>query len=499
VSRATLYVGDALEVLRTLPDESVQCCVTSPPYWGLRDYGVDGQLGLEPTPFLYVEDMVTVFQEVRRVLRDDGTLWLNLGSSYASSGGERTYGSYDGATGRGPGTRRNRVSGDSDPIQSHLLWRAPACGSDDKALLDSQAAGRACPDSDGESQDEIRTHRGRTVRNGQSAAQAEQQTSQTIRDSGRSDCDPTSPDASPLDVPLSTTPQSSVQRPDACGPGATVSACQPAMPTVSPASHSSAGTSACTSGTSSKSPPLVVRTQGKESFFSACGRSDCRGIGKCGICWCNLAIPSLNLKPKDLVSIPQLVAFALQADGWYLRSDIIWSKPNPMPESVTDRPTKAHEYVFLLTKSARYFYDADAIADELASDPKTWGRHNNKDPGECAVKPRPMFGPDRGGRDGTEWGNGATRNARTVWEIATKHYPNAHFATLPPELAARCIKAGSRPGDTVLDPFGGSGTTASVATGLGRNAIHIDLNPEYLDLAIERIGPLLVDVKEVTA
>ncbi len=318
MSRAALYVGDALEVLRTLPDESVQCCVTSPPYWGLRDYGVEGQLGLEPTPFLYVEDMVTVFQGVRRVLRDDGTLWLNLGDSYARQGGD------------GP-------------------------GGGNRELLHME---------------------GTQVRN---------------------------------------------------------------------------------------------------------------------------CVPPAGLKPKDLVGIPWRVAFALQADGWYLRSDIIWSKPNPMPESVTDRPTKAHEYVFLFSKSQRYFYDADAVAEPYQT--STVERYQH---------PGSFTGGKKYNDDGTNWGDQfdntrkpatlkASRNARTVWEITTQPYSGAHFATMPAELASRCIKAGSRPTDTVLDPFGGSGTTASVATGLGRNAIHIDLNPEYLDLAVERIGPMLVDVKEVAA
>jgi len=310
VSRAALYVGDALEVLRTLPDESVQCCVTSPPYWGLRDYGVEGQLGLEHTPQEYVEKLVAMLREVLRVLRDDGTLWLVLGDSYATGGG---------------------------------------------------AVGRCLG---GGEQGERFLRQGHTN---------------------------TQPNRMPL-------------------PG---------------------------------------------------------------------------LKPKDLVGIPWRVAFALQADGWYLRSDIIWSKPNPMPESVTDRPTKAHEYVFLFSKSQRYFYDADAVAEETAMDDKR-GKQR------IGYKGR---GADKSRNDGEAdfFGQGATRNARTVWDIATRPYSGAHFATMPSELASRCIKAGSKSMDTILDPFGGSGTTAAVATGLGRKAIHIDLDPD-LSLAIERIGPLLVDV-----
>lgn len=150
-----------------------------------------------------------------------------------------------------------------------------------------------------------------------------------------------------------------------------------------------------------------------------------------------------GLKPKDLCMIPARVALALQADSWWLRSDIIWSKPNPRPESVTDRPTKAHEYVFLLSKNARYFYDADAITEPLASDPDTWGRHSKKDPGLQAIEPRPMFGPARADRDGTEWGDGSTRNKRSVWTVATEPYPGAHFAVYPTKLIEPCVLAGT--------------------------------------------------------
>jgi site-specific DNA-methyltransferase (adenine-specific) len=165
-----------------------------------------------------------------------------------------------------------------------------------------------------------------------------------------------------------------------------------------------------------------------------------------------------SIKHKDLIGIPWRVAFALQADGWYLRSDIIWHKPNPMPESVTDRPTKAHEYVFLLTKSARYYYDAVAIAEPSIAE---------------------------------------TRNARSVWSITTQPFKGAHFATMPPELASRCILAGSRIGDTVLDPFGGAGTTGLVADRLGRDAVLIELNPTYAALARDRIhddAPMFAEV-----
>lgn len=194
-----------------------------------------------------------------------------------------------------------------------------------------------------------------------------------------------------------------------------------------------------------------------------------------------------GLKPKDLVGIPWMVAFALRADGWYLRSEIIWQKPNPMPESVTDRPTKAHEQIFLLAKQPRYYFDAQAIAE-----PTT------------VLEIRNRGTPDKAALAGiTNNGTGLTtlrsphgeRNARSVWSIATTPYPGAHFATFPPELAQRCILAGSAPGDTVLDPFSGSGTTAATAVGHGRNAIGIELNPKYQELARHRIGPMLCDME----
>jgi DNA modification methylase len=309
---STILIGDCLEVLRGLPDGMAQTCVTSPPYYGLRDYGCAGQIGLEATPDAYVARLVDVFREVRRVLRDDGTLWLNLGDSYASDS------KWGGATG----------------------------GKHVKALHGEAGAGR-----------------------------------------------------------------------------------------------------------------------GKRQT---------------------------GMKDKDLLGIPWMVAFALRADGWWLRQDIIWHKPNPMPESVTDRCTKAHEYVFLLTKSARYFYDAAAIAEDAI--------HAGQ---EVTLGEKSLSRGQASGAGVKASGNGlaasvtvgATRNARSVWPIATQPYSGAHFATMPPALAERCIKAGSKPGDMVLDPFGGAGTTGLVADRLGRSATLIELNPEYARLARERItadAPLLV-------
>jgi DNA modification methylase len=296
--------GDCREMLRTLPDESVHCCVTSPPYFGLRDYGVDGQIGLEPTPEAFVAEMVDVFREVRRVLRADGTLWLNLGDSYNGSG----------ATG---------------------------------------GAGKQ---------------------------------------------------------------------------------------------HTNAGS---------------VARPGARSGYGG------------------------ELKQKDLIGIPWMTAFALRADGWYLRQDLIWSKPNPMPESVQDRCTKAHEHIFLLSRSAQYFYDAAAIREDNAEGYQTsaeWIHRND-------AKTQPNQNVEtfhREGASGTAY-NGLGRNKRSVWAIATQAFPEAHFATFPPALIEPCIKAGCPAGGTVLDPFGGAGTTGLVADRLGRDALLIELNPEYAAIAERRI------------
>lgn len=308
--------GDCVEGMRTLADRSVHCCVTSPPYWGLRDYGHEGQIGLEDTPEAYVGRMVEVFREVRRVLRDDGTLWLNLGDSYAGGGGFSPDAPCN--------VKRRQMM--AEGTHSHGAFRLGA--------------------------------------------------SQHVR-------------------------------------------------------NKSGG----------------VKPQGV-------------------------------IKPKDLVGVPWRVAFALQADGWWLRQDIIWHKPNPMPESVTDRCTKAHEYVFLLTKSERYYYDAKAVSEISVSGPDRRLRSS------IFAKAGTQGGHARGAEylesDGT-------RNRRSVWTVTTKPYSGAHFAVMPAALVEPCIKAGCPEGGTVLDPFAGSGTTLAVAAELGRNAIGCELNPAYIELAEKRI------------
>ena len=297
--------GDALSVLKTMPEQSVHCCVTSPPYWGLRDYGVEGQLGLESTPEEYVTKMVEIFREVKRVLRDDGTLWLNLGDSYAIK--------FGGGKGKKSGTTKSAV-------------------------------------------DEI--------------------------------------EKPPREIP----------------PG---------------------------------------------------------------------------LKPKDLVGIPWMVAFALRADGWYLRSDIVWHKPNAMPEGVTDRPTKAHEYIFLLSKSQKYYYDADAIKEPAVTSGQTRKFNTPKKVGRL-VNQRKASGNES--PDAEPWEVPAMKNKRSVWTVPTQPFPEAHFAVYPPALITPCILAGCPVGGTVLDPFAGSGTTLLVATQHHRKSIGIELNPEYIEIAKRRLN-----------
>lgn len=322
--------GDCLDTLPTLPAASVQCCVTSPPYWNLRDYGVKGQLGLEPTIGDYVATMTAVFRKVARVLKPDGVLFLNLGDSYANDS------KWGGSTG---GKHVSELHGETS------------------------------------------VGRGRTF---------------------------------------------------------------------------------------------------------------------------------TGLRGKNLIGIPWRVAFALQDDGWILRSDIIWHKPNPMPESVTDRPTRSHEYIFLFSLNEKYYYNAEAIKEpsleislaRLERGNSEQNKNINGAPGQPPHKLHQARQNDkqRGHsrrHDGfnDRWDNmtkaeqgAGMRNKRDVWTVAPATYADAHFAVFPPDLIEPCILAGSAPGDTVLDPFSGSGTTAAVALKHHRNAIGLELNPAYIEMSHKRIG-----------
>lgn len=274
---STIFEGDALTVLRRLPSGSVRCVVTSPPYWGLRDYGIEEQIGLEMAMPQFIQKLVMVFSEVKRVLTDDGTLWVNIGDGYTS------------------GNRGYRAADKKNPARA-----------------------------------------------------------------------------------------------------------------------------------------MTVRPDTPE-----------------------------GLKPKDLMGIPWRLAFALQDDGWYLRTDIIWNKPNAMPESVKDRPTRSHEFLFMFSKSEKYYYNSDAVKQVA---------------------------------DG-----GGLRNLRSVWNVNTKPYAGAHFATFPLDLIRPCIKASSEPGDFVLDPFFGSGTVGLVCNEENRNFAGIELNPSYVDLALDRLGGTFNKIVRINA
>lgn len=309
-----IYQGDCVATMKTWPDAFVQTVVTSPPYWGLRDYGVSGQIGLERTPEEFIKRLVGVFREVRRVLRDDGTLWLNLGDSYASGKAGRTdHGSSNG----------------SSNLQGNSAGAVPP--------------GRVIP---------------------------------------------------------------------------------------------------------RRAPP--------------------------------------GLKEKDLAGIPWMAAFALRNDGWYLRSEIIWAKPNVMPESVTDRPTKAHEQIFLLSKSKDYYYDHEAIKEDVS--PSSTSRYaydfSGRGEGEL-VTPGGELGhayAPKGKRSAT-----AKRNKRTIWIVSPRPFMGAHFATFPEDLIVPCILAGSRKMNVVFDPFMGAGTTGLVAAKHSRRFIGCEINPEYIAIADKRI------------
>jgi len=315
--------GDCLSELPTMASNSVQCCVTSPPYWGLRDYGVDGQIGLESSPDTYIERLVSVFDEVRRVLKPSGVLWLVLGDSYIGS------------------------------------WGA-------------------------------QSRQGRGAMKGRSIVAARQ--------------------------------------------------------------------------------IAVAAKKGRRTG----------------------SVPqnAWGLKPKDMCGLPWRIAFALQASGWWLRSDVIWNKPTALPESVKDRPTRSHDYLFLLAKSRRYHYDASAIAE-----PATGNAHARG----SGLNPKARLVGAQRTRKNQSWsavvrGVVQRRNKRTVWTIASQPFAGAHFACFPPKLVEPCVLAGSRPGDTVLDPFAGAWTTGLVALRLGCKFIGVEVNPDYVQLARKRIideAPLL--------
>lgn len=408
--------GSAIGYMRKMESRSVQTCVTSPPYWGLRDYGVDGQLGLEASPHEYIDKLVDIFHEARRVLRDDGTLWLNMGDTYMSvSPKDVDGGARQDVSLRIGISQESRVGGKLDNWENHRVAAAA------EAMV-CEAMGRpfhgTLPGPDGRADFWL---------------------------GGRM-----------IDVKW-------------IGPRESGHLIKPPIQTWADVYVAVGGRTIETlrilGWASSK---RLKNTPPKDFGYGPCHAIHTEELSP----FSELLAMSGKTKPKDLVGIPWRVALALQADGWWLRQDIIWHKPNPMPESVTDRCTKSHEYIFLLTKSKRYYYDHEAIKEPASYAGQSRGGSTNR------------YEQNEAGMDNKEYD---TRNKRSVWTVNTKPYKDAHFATFPPELIEPCIKAGCPEGGTVLDPFMGSGTTLMVACRLGRKSIGIELNPTYIKMAKDRI------------
>lgn len=494
--RYQLIQGDCIQIMRGLPAGTVQTCVTSPPYYGLRDYGHEGQIGLEETPEAYVAKLVDVFREVRRLLKDDGTVFLNLGDSYFGSGKGPT-----GHNGIGDQVKRQGFDG---------ARRGQSYGNGDKVT-------QGYPLSDSTSQnpcdariDEWMSHIERTgvhpVRVRVAALyQRIQECMAELRDHLPS-VDSLAQQSTWLSSPAIVDRVHSAIRVVEQLRAFLESMPAESLPPLQAGFRLLDMLSVCL--TSLHSLLRCVRVYahmldadlkmqrdkvGSVSLFEELSHHI-----RCIDGYVSLVLAWLNppqvqpyyttglLKPKDLIGIPWMVAFALRADGWYLRQDIIWHKPNPMPESVKDRCTKAHEYIFLLSKSSSYFYDSDAIK-EASVDPQGSAKRY-----EAAFFVGPKHEAGGYSPNGAKHTPGmkefnGTRNRRSVWTVTTKPYSGAHFATFPPDLIEPCILAGSKPGDTIIDPFNGSGTTGAVSLKHGRKYIGCELNPAYIELAHERI------------
>lgn len=493
--RGIIHCGEALDVLRTLPSESVHCCVTSPPYWSLRDYEVDGQLGLEASPAEYVDRLVGILREVRRVLRDDGTLWLNLGDTYANddkwggcSGGKNSL------THGMPGNRRPRVTtGLKRKDLVGIPWavakalQAPYYTGTIKSLEDR--IWLACAiDAEGC----IFIHK---RRKGQNNGQGYERKNDTF--------------SSGLEV--SNTNRSFVERcAEIAGAG---SICHQDGGRKQRLWRWNLRSNQCREVLTEVYPHLVAK-QHEARLAIGCPSS---GLPA------SEAHESLKkLHNGHNATIDFAALDALFKQGWYLRSDIIWSKLNPMPESARDRPTKSHEYLFLLSKRARYFYDAEAIKEPSSpnsharyargrSDDHKWA---NGGPGNQTIAKTfdhmPGVNPKAaqnapGLKQNASWSAAVkdlveSRNKRSVWTVATQPFSEAHFATFPPKLIEPCIKAGCPEGGVVIDPFFGAGTTGLVASRLNRQYIGIELSAEYCEMARERIrndAPIFNDPKVV--
>ena len=507
-----VIIGDCREVLPTLEAGSVQTCVTSPPYWGLRDYGVAGQLGLESTPQEYVEKMVAVFREVRRVLKDDGTVFLNLGDSYFGS-----WGNYGGQN-RGKGTQRDIGNGSQVPNPAYdglEKFRPPTANS--STMFAQQYKMREDLTSEEKNHVAMEMFGVRIDRHDEAGQRAMSEVLSSAVHCGAVQDRPALAGEG-IERELQAQSEKRAGTHDGAAQGLEVGSNREAGREVCVLRGDVTGVfdgGSCERGRG-RAPEGVDRKEPRQFDQDLSGDKASRISEKeiqnsllqlqlfnrvLGILsthtFTDNEIPGSvkahfrkvgGLKPKDLVGIPWRVAFALQADGWYLRQDIIWAKPNPMPESVRDRCTKSHEYMFLLAKSERYYFDADAIAEPSTTNDgrKPYARGQVDERGN---------GHDRGGgelrtvktnRDQNARWNVENRNKRSVWTVTTQPFKEAHFATFPPKLIEPCILAGCPQGGTVLDPFGGAGTTGLVAERLGRKWLLIELNGEYGNLCADR-------------
>lgn len=491
----TTLVGDCRDTLHTLPDQSVQCVVTSPPYFGLRAYLAAAsadkhrEIGAEQTPAAYVASLIDVFTEVWRVLRDDGVLFLNLGDSYFGS-------SMTGGTNskEGSAKRAGKMFSRSSRAQREQEYGIVGTAGQDflacDRALQSRGGGRtdgACSRKTGiclyhaaeqasASCSKIQAHmaelRAHLPIGDYSGQQLSTQSLDAMRDRWRTAIHGAEQLLASL---LSMMPESLPQPLDRSPQSDSFSAFRQSLhsflldvPAFAHTLDVANKTPDCMSGIAS----LGVQLECHSRYITT--------ASQLVLAWLNTPqvqphYTTSKLKPKDLIGIPWRVAFAMQEYGWILRSDCIWAKDNPMPESVRDRPTRSHEYVFLLTKQPRYYYDADAIAEPAVS---------NHASGNGFARPQQISRGGRGSAD--QWQPTAWRNRRSVWRVNTQSTPHAHFATMPEKLAELCILAGSRAGDTVLDPFAGSGTTGRVAIRHGRAAVLCELNPDYVAIQSQR-------------
>jgi DNA modification methylase len=508
----TVYQGDVREQLAALEPGSVQCVVTSPPYFGLRDYGVDGQIGLEASPAEYVAELVGVFREVRRVLADDGVCWLNLGDSYTASLGQRKVTDKAGPkqmTKRGStGAPSRFVEGLAPKNLLGIPWRVAFALQDDDSADVYEL--RADTPSEIVADIYLETCHTKTPRHAANitastpGAGARQTPSGTENDAQHGTT-PTANDSG--DTAESTTNSTASKRssgPSEATPGGTDRyASQPCSTTADPSLSVPAVVNGdCPSLPSTTSTVVAVSTEGNcEQPTSRSGStSSARDTPKASASSVTTAtapvVTTAGARTKMRLTKAQirpdwLPYFRLvKQDRWILRNSVIWAKPNAMPESVTDRLSTRYEHVFLLSKSRRYWFDLDAIREPLtatsgsAHAPQT-GRGNSQ--GLTGLAPHRGF---------TKQGHDLGRNPGDVWKIATSPTSAAHFATMPPELARRCILAGCPERGTVLDPFAGSGTTLMVARKLGRKAVGVELNPDYIDIIRDRIGQTPLDFGE---